>query len=83
MDTHETLKTRFYIGCPAYWHQINRTLLVIFNLYELQFAATFQQKLAGSSLRMDLIILVPILYVLTLAAMLSLRTQLKTKSTNA
>ena len=58
-------------------------LWVIFNLYELQFAATFQQKLAGSSLRMDLIILVPILYVLTLAAMLSLRTQLKTKSTNA
>ena len=55
-------------------------LWVIFNLYELQFAATFQQKLAGSSLRMDLIILVPILYVLTLAALLSIRAQLKTRS---
>ena len=57
-------------------------LWLIFNLYELQFAATLAQKLTGSSLRMDLIILVPILYVLTLAAMLSIRTQLKTKATN-
>lgn len=51
-------------------------LWLIFNLYELQIAATFAQKLAGGTLRMDLIILVPILYVLTLAAILSLRTQL-------
>ena len=55
-------------------------LWAIFNLYELQYAATFAQKLDGSSFRMDLIILVPILYVLTLAAMLSIRAQLKTES---
>ena len=55
-------------------------LWAIFNLYELQFAATFAQTLDGSSFRMDLIVLVPILYVLTLAAILSIRAQLNTES---
>ena len=57
-------------------------LWLIFNLYELQIAATFPQKLAGGTLRMDLIILVPILYVLTLAAIFSIRAQLLNKRTD-
>ena len=51
-------------------------LWLIFNLYELQQTAVLAQVQASGTLRMDLIILVPILYVLTLAAILSIRTQL-------
>ena len=52
-------------------------LWLIFNLYELQLAAVLTQNRVDSMLRMDLIILVPILYVLTLAAFISLRSQLR------
>ena len=52
-------------------------LWLIFNLYELQFTAVLTQNRVDSMLRMDLIILVPILYVLTLAAFISLRSQLR------
>ena len=51
-------------------------LWLIFNLYELQQTAVLAQAQASGTLRMDLIILVPILYVLTFAAILSIRTQL-------
>lgn len=51
-------------------------LWLIFNLYELQFAAISAQMPGSSTLRMDLIILVPILYVLTIAAMASIYAQL-------
>ena len=54
-------------------------LWLIFNLYELQVSAIAVRNLAAVSLRMDLIILVPILYVMTLAALLSIRAQLKSK----
>ena len=54
-------------------------LWIIFNLYELQLAATFAQQQVAGTLRIDLIILVPILYVLTIAAVLSLRAQLRNK----
>ena len=57
-------------------------LWLIFNLYELQVVATSAPTSAGGTLRMDLIILVPILYVLTLAAMFSIRAQLRNKRTN-
>ena len=53
-------------------------LWLIFNLYELQLAAILSQTRVDSMLRMDLIILVPILYVLTLAAFFSMRAQLLT-----
>ena len=53
-------------------------LWLIFNLYELQLAAILSQNRVDSMLRMDLIILVPILYVLTLAAFFSMRAQLRT-----
>lgn len=56
-------------------------LWLIFNLYELQFAATSVPGMDGGTLRMDLIVLVPILYVLTLAAVLSIRGQLQNKHT--
>ena len=56
-------------------------LWLIFNLYELQLAATLARNLAGTTLRMDLIILVPILYVLTVAAIVSIRAQLQDKRT--
>ena len=56
-------------------------LWLIFNLYELQLAAIFAQNQVTGTLRMDLIILVPILYVLTLAAMLSIRAQLRNTHT--
>ena len=52
-------------------------LWLIFNLYERQVIAIAAKNLTADSLRMDLIILVPILYVMTLAALLSIRTQLK------
>ena len=52
-------------------------LWLIFNLYELQLTAVLTQNRVDSMLRMDLIILVPILYVLTLAAFFSLRSQLR------
>ncbi len=54
-------------------------LWLIFNLYELQVSAIAARNLPADSLRMDLIILVPILYVMTLAALLSIRAQLKPK----
>lgn len=57
-------------------------LWLIFNLYELQFAATFARTLASANLRMDLIVLVPILYVLTTAAVLSIYAQLRKTKTN-
>ena len=52
-------------------------LWLIFNLYELQFAAVLAQNQIAGTLRMDLIILVPVLYVMTLAAMLSIYTQIR------
>lgn len=54
-------------------------LWLIFNLYELQVSAIAARNQTADSLRMDLIILVPILYVMTLAALLSIRAQLKHK----
>ena len=57
-------------------------LWLIFNLYELQFAAVLVQNKVAGTLRMDLIILVPILYVMTLAAMFSTHMQLKHKRTD-
>lgn len=57
-------------------------LWLIFNLYELQFSATMANAQAGANLRMDLIILVPILYVLTAAAVLSIHAQLRKARAN-
>ena len=57
-------------------------LWLIFNLYELQFAAVLAQNKVAGTLRMDLIILVPILYVMSLAAMFSIYAQLKHKRTD-
>lgn len=57
-------------------------LWAIFNLYELQIAATSNQNPGSGSLRMDLIILVPILYVLTVAALVSIRAQLRDRQAN-
>jgi hypothetical protein len=57
-------------------------LWLIFNLYELQFAATLAKNSTGGALRMDLIVLVPILYVLTVAAIFSIRAQLKARRTD-
>lgn len=54
-------------------------LWLIFNLYELQLSATLAQNVIDTTLRMDLIILVPILYVLTCAALMSIRAQLQDK----
>ena len=56
-------------------------LWLIFNLYELQLAVTLAQNLSPETLRMDLIVLVPILYVLTIAAIFSIRAQLRNKRT--
>ena len=56
-------------------------LWMIFNLYELQAVAILAKNPAGGTLRMDLIILVPILYALTLAAILSIRAQLRDRRT--
>jgi hypothetical protein len=58
-------------------------LWVIFNLYELQVAAIYTQgAAAGNALRMDLIILVPILYAMTFAALLSIRAQWRNLGAN-
>ncbi len=51
-------------------------LWLIFNAFELQMSA-FAGRTAGTSLRLELIVLVPILYVLTAAAVLSLARQMK------
>ena len=52
-------------------------LWLIFNLYELQVSAILARSESGSTLRMDLIILIPILYALTVAAALSVIAQLR------
>ena len=52
-------------------------LWLIFNLYELQLAASFAQNQVAAPLRMDLIVLVPILYALSCAAIFSIRAQLR------
>ena len=52
-------------------------LWLIFNAYELQMSA-ISAKTEGGFLRMDLIVLVPILYVLTAAGVLSLARPLNT-----
>ena len=52
-------------------------LWLIFNLYELQVSANTARNVTTDTLRMDLIILVPILYVMTFAALLSIRAQLQ------
>jgi hypothetical protein len=54
-------------------------LWLIFNLYELQLAAIFLHNRVAGTLRMDLIILVPILYAMTFAAIVSIRAQLITQ----
>jgi len=56
-------------------------LWLIFNLYEWQLIAILTQQKIVSNLRMDLIILVPILYVLTFSAALSIHTQLRQEQT--
>lgn len=50
-------------------------LWLIFNAFELQMAA-LALKSGGTNLRLDLIVLVPILYVLTLAAVISVARQM-------
>lgn len=52
-------------------------LWLIFNLYELQVSAILATSDSGGTLRMDLIILVPILYALTAAGVLSVIAQLR------
>ncbi len=52
-------------------------LWLIFNLYELQVSALLAKSESGSTLRMDLVILIPILYVLTATAALSVIAQLR------
>ena len=64
---------RFFREAPV----LGGLLWLIFNLYELQVSANAARGLTGDTLRMDLIILVPILYVMTFAALLSIRAQLK------
>ena len=54
-------------------------LWLIFNAFELQMAA-IALKNGGTNLRLDLIVLVPILYVLTFAAIISVARQLTTLS---
>ena len=54
-------------------------LWLIFNAFELQMAA-IALKNGGTNLRLDLIVLVPILYVLTLASIISVARQLKALS---
>ena len=71
------LKREFFREAPVF----AGLLWLIFNLYELQLGATIGQKNRGDTLRIDLTILVPILYVLTFAAILSIRGQLQNKRT--
>ena len=52
-------------------------LWLIFNLYELQVSAIRAKNESGSTLRMDLVILIPILYALTAAGVLSVIAQLR------
>ena len=52
-------------------------LWLIFNLYELQVSAIFARSESVSALRVDLVILIPILYVLTAAAILSAIAQMR------
>ena len=49
----------------------------IFNAYELQIVATSAPEPAGGTLRIDLMVLVPMLYVLTLAAIATIVRELK------
>ena len=53
-------------------------LWIIFNAFELQMSAVLA-KSGGGTLRLDLIVLVPILYVLSTAAVLSLLKQTRTR----
>ena len=75
---HTLFQQAFFREAPVF----AGLLWLIFNLYELQVAATSAPNSPGGTLRMDLIILVPILYVLTLAAIFSIRAQLGNKRTN-
>ncbi len=52
-------------------------LWLIFNLYELQVSAILAKSNSGGTLRMDLIILIPILYALTAAGVISIIAQLR------
>ena len=52
-------------------------LWLIFNLYELQVSAILAKSDSGNTLRMDLVILIPILYALTAAAVLSVIAQMR------
>ena len=52
-------------------------LWLIFNLYELQVSAILAKSESGGTLRMDLVILIPILYALTAAGVLSIIAQLR------
>ena len=52
----------------------------IFNAYELQIAATSEPGPAGGTLRIDLMVLVPILYVLTLAAVVTIVRELNSSA---
>lgn len=52
-------------------------LWLIFNLYELQLAATLLKGQGANTVRMDLVFLVPILYVMTLAAVWAIVSQLR------
>jgi len=52
-------------------------LWLIFNAFELQMSAIATQSGKGAFFRMDLVVLVPILYVLSIAAAISLARQLR------
>jgi hypothetical protein len=52
-------------------------LWLIFNLYELQVSAILARSGSVGTLRMDLIILIPILYALTAAAVISVAAQIR------
>ena len=67
------LERKFFREAPV----LAGFLWLIFNLYELQVTTISRQNLSGDALRIDLIILVPILYALTFAAALSIRAQLR------
>jgi hypothetical protein len=69
----DLFKRHFFREAPVF----AGILWLIFNLYELQMAAIFLRNQVAGTLRMDLIILVPILYVLTIAAIASIYKQRK------
>lgn len=52
----------------------------IFNAYELQVAATVAADRSTGALRIDLMVLVPILYVLTLAAIATIVREIRSSS---